>query len=149
MQDSESKLARLRGQTNGASSRSSSDEGKKSVKMERRSTSPIHRNEGSSRNQHQSKPELLIPSVSLKISQPILIPGSSAKASINSSSQASPSISNPIAGSRVKANNSQRLPIQQEDMKIKEKGTKRKFGKTFISSVTFADTSICILPVHI
>ncbi|KAF7834032.1 U5 small nuclear ribonucleoprotein 40 kDa protein-like [Senna tora] len=127
LQDSESKLARLRGQANVVSSRSSLGEGTKTVKKER-SDSPIPKNEGSSKSQHQSKPELLIPSVSPKISQPILLPGSSTKASVNSSSQASPSVStHSITGSKMKTNKSIRPSTQQEDIKTKEKGTKRKF----------------------
>lgn len=140
LQDSESKLARLRGQT--VSSRSTLDDGIKTLKTERRSNSPIDRNEGSTKNRHQSKPELLIPSLNPKISQPVLLPKSSSKASITSSSEATPGVHNsPITGgsSRGKSDKSQsnRLSSEQQKTEVKEKGTKRKFGKKLISRITF------------
>ncbi|KAI4343544.1 hypothetical protein L6164_010881 [Bauhinia variegata] len=128
LQDSESKLARLRGQTYVASSRNCLTDEPKTIKMERRSISPVHRNEGSSRNQHHSKPELLIPAASPRISQPMLLQGSSAKASINSGSQVSPSVStHSTTGARVKTDKPQRLFTEQEHIEIKDRGTKRKF----------------------
>ncbi|KHN09707.1 WD repeat-containing protein 48 like [Glycine soja] len=130
LQDSESKLARLRGQT--VSSRSTLDDGIKTLKTERRSNSPIDRNEGSTKNRHQSKPELLIPSANPKISQPVLLPKSFSKASITSSSEATPGVhSSPITGgsSRGKSDksHSNRLSSEQQKTEVKEKGTKRKF----------------------
>ena len=100
--------------------------------------SPIHRNGGSEKNQHQPKQELHVPP---KNSPAKLLSGSSGKATINSNSQASPSVStHSVSGARVKPIESQRLPTKKEDVKIKEKGTKRKFGKTLITSVSFINT---------
>ncbi|XP_061357128.1 uncharacterized protein LOC133301511 [Gastrolobium bilobum] len=130
LEDSESKLARIRGQTNAVSSKSSLDDRIKTVKTERRSSSPIDRNEGSSKNQYQSKPELIIPAVTPKISPPILLPRSSANASISSSSEAIASVHTPSihgSGSRVKSDKSHRLSSEQQNIEIKDKGTKRKF----------------------
>ncbi|XP_014524268.1 uncharacterized protein LOC106780490 [Vigna radiata var. radiata] len=129
LQDSESKLARLRGQTNAVSSRNTFDDGIKTVKTERRSNSPIDRNESSIKTLHQSKPELLIPSVNPKISQPVLLPKPS-KASVSSNSEATPGIHNsPITGdsSRGKSDKSHRISSEQQKTEIKDKGTKRKF----------------------
>jgi len=129
LQDSESKLARLRGQTTTLSSRNTLDNGIKAVKTERRSNSPIDRNEGSIKNRHQSKPELLIPSVNPKISQPVLLPKPSSKASVSSEAT-------PVTGdsSRAKSDNSHshRMSSEKQTPEIKDKGTKRKFGKLFI-----------------
>ncbi|XP_054822527.1 uncharacterized protein LOC129320889 isoform X1 [Prosopis cineraria] len=149
LQDSESKLARLQGHPDVVSGTSSLGGGTKSVKMEHRSNSPIHRNEILSKNQHQSKPELLVPAVTPKISQPKLLPGSSAKASISSNFQASPSVStHSVIASRVKTNESQRLSTKQEDVKSKEKGTKRKFEqkehKELIPSIR-TNSSPCLI----
>lgn len=140
LQDTESKLARLRGHTKAVSSRNTVDDEIKTVKTERRSNSPIDRNEGSIRNRHQSKPELLIPSVNPKISQPVLLPKPSSKASVSSNSEATPGIHNsPITGdsSRGKSDksHSHRLSSEQQKTEIKDKGTKRKFGKLFISRI--------------
>ncbi|XP_027356294.1 uncharacterized protein LOC113865752 [Abrus precatorius] len=134
LQDSESKLARLRGQSNAVLGKSSLNDGIKIVKTECRSNSPIDRNEGSYKNQNQSKPELLIPSVNPKISQPVLLQRSSAKASINSSSEASPVVhTSPITGSSSRAksdkSHSHRLSSEQQKVEIKDKGTKRKYDQ--------------------
>ncbi|KAI4336397.1 hypothetical protein L6164_014929 [Bauhinia variegata] len=103
LRDSESKLARLRGQTNLASSRNCFTEEPKTIKMERRSNSPVHRNESSSRNQRQSKPELLIPT-------------------------ASPSVStHSSTGARIKTEKPHMLSTKQECIETKDRGTKRKF----------------------
>lgn len=105
MQDSESQLARLRGQSNALTSVTRLDDGIKAVKTERRSISPV-------KNRHQSKPELIIPAVTPKVSQkPIK---SSSKA------EASP----PVTGG--KSDKSRRE--QQSIVEVKDKGTKRKFG---------------------
>lgn len=127
LRDSESKLARFRGQTNVVSSRSCGDDRAIAVKMERRSKSPIDRNEGSSKNQHQSRPELHIPNAAPKDSQPIPLSKSSAKSSMSSGAEAS----------RGKSDKSHRLASGQQNIEIQDKGTKRKFGKTLISRVAF------------
>ncbi|KAH9770284.1 WD REPEATS REGION domain-containing protein [Citrus sinensis] len=90
LEDSQSKLARLRCQDNVVSSRSSPANGTNSVKVERRSISPVRINEGSSRNKSQSRTELLIPAVNPKISEPIKSTWSGAKDPSGSSTQASP-----------------------------------------------------------
>ncbi|MED6148411.1 hypothetical protein PIB30_052907 [Stylosanthes scabra] len=130
LQDSETKLARLRGQPNSAvSSRSSLDNGIKTVKEERRSISPTDRNGGYSKKQNQSKPELVIPAVQPKTSQSTP-PRSSTKAPITSGSEASPSVHSSAitgSGSRVKSEKSQRPPPEHKSTEDKDKGTKRKF----------------------
>ncbi|KAM6600311.1 hypothetical protein CsatA_019920 [Cannabis sativa] len=109
-------------------SKSIVDNGTKSVKVERRSSSPVRNNENSSRKQLQSKPELLIPAVTPKTSQPLVSSGS--KTSRSSTVQASSSVSN-LSNSAVKAkgDKSSRIYSERETTKTheKEKGTKRKF----------------------
>lgn len=141
MQDSESKLARLRGQTkltNAVSSRSSLalEDGVRAVKTERRSNSPVgfDRNEGSSKNNTQSnKPELVIPALTPKVvSPPVLLPRSSAnnKASMSSNSEATPPVTG--GGKSDKSHIHNRLSSEQQNVESnKDKGTKRKFGNTF------------------
>ncbi|PON97474.1 hypothetical protein TorRG33x02_066760 [Trema orientale] len=156
LSDSESKLARLRGAVsskkyvdNGAKSiklesgsitpvhidessskqpqsKSEVDNGTKSVKVERRSLSPVRINENSSRKQLQSKPELLIPAVIPKTSQPLTSAGS--KASRSSTAQVSSLVSN-HSNSAVKAkgDKSSRVSSDRETTQTQEKGTKRKF----------------------
>ncbi|XP_009339039.2 uncharacterized protein LOC103931318 isoform X1 [Pyrus x bretschneideri] len=127
--DTEIKLARLRRQDRVGSTRSSPASGTNSVKVERRSTSPIHLNEGSSRHQHQSKTELFIPAVSPKVSHPTTVARSSGKAPVNSSAQASPSVSSqPVSANRMKGDKSYRNSSKQE-VEVQDKGTKRKFEK--------------------
>ncbi|XP_062091508.1 uncharacterized protein LOC133797577 isoform X2 [Humulus lupulus] len=107
-------------------SKSIVDNGIKSVKVERRSSSPVRNNENSSRKQLQSKPELLIPAVTPKTSEPLMLSGS--KTSRSSAAQASSSVSN-LSNSAVKArgDKSSRVYSERETTKTQEKGTKRKF----------------------
>ncbi|XVF08597.1 hypothetical protein REPUB_Repub07fG0016800 [Reevesia pubescens] len=119
LQDSQSKLARLRGRHNTTSSNASLPT--KSVKVERRSVSPEHIN-GGSKNQPQSRTELVIPSVNPKISQPIKPAGSGAKTTIGLEASAA---SNRAV--KVKAEKSHRSSSDAEVVETKDRGTKRKF----------------------
>ena len=158
LRDSESKLARLRGAVsskkdvdNGTKSiklesgstiplhlnessskhtqsKSEVNNETKSVKVERRSLSPVRINESSSRKQLQSKPELLIPAVIPKTSQPLTSAGG--KTSRNSTSQVSSSVSNNSnTAVKAKGDKSSRSS-DRETTQTQDKGTKRKFGKT-------------------
>lgn len=126
LEDSQSKLARLRCQDNVVSSRSSPANGTKSVKVERRSVSPLHINEGSSRNRSQSRTELLIPAVNPKISEPIKSTWSGAKDPSGSSTQASPA-AHSIGIVKVKGEKSHRNSSDSEIVEVRDRGTKRKF----------------------
>ncbi|KAM1736822.1 hypothetical protein FF1_015108 [Malus domestica] len=96
--DAEIKLARLRRQDKVGSTRSSPGGGTRSPKVERRSTSPIHLNEGSS-----------------------------GKNPVNSSAQASPSVScQSISANRTKGDKSYRNSSKQ-DVEVQDNGKKRKF----------------------
>lgn len=124
LQDSQSKLARLRGRDT-VSSRSSQSNETKTVKVERRSTSPDD-DEGHSRRKPQSKPELLIPSVTPKISRPIKPSGSGMKVLASPTTQGSPSCSNSVV--RVKEETSCRRSPDRRVVDGQDRGTKRKFG---------------------
>lgn len=127
LNESQTKLARLRSQNKAVSTKASPSNGIKSVKEERRSTSPIHLSESSSRNQPQSKTELLIPAVTPKVSQPTKLSGSSGKAQVSSSSQASPSVSSQsFSATKAKGDKPYRSSSKQE-VEVQDKGTKRKF----------------------
>lgn len=118
LHDSQSKLARLRSQSNAVPIKGSLDNARKDVKVERRSTSPIHINGGSSRNQSQSKPELLIPAVNPKLSQPI-------KSSNISKTQYK-------SATKAKGGGPSRVSFEPEVVEIQDKGTKRKLGEIFL-----------------
>ncbi|CAB4280403.1 unnamed protein product [Prunus armeniaca] len=127
LNDSETKLARLRRQDKVGSTKSSPGSETKSAKVEPRSTSPIHLSQGSTRNQPHSKTELLIPAVIPKISQPTKLAGSSGKAPVSSSAQVSPSVSSQsISATKEKGDKSYRTSSKQE-VEIQDRGTKRKF----------------------
>lgn len=135
LQDTECQLARLRGQTHLVSSRSCLGDITKTVKTERRSTSPIHRNESSSKIQHKHKPLLVIPSVTPQSSQSqhILLPTSEG-ASISTGLQACPSLTtHSITSAKVKSEKSCRTSSEDKLIEVKGKHKKRKMGKTFIS----------------
>ncbi|KAK9187883.1 hypothetical protein WN944_019282 [Citrus x changshan-huyou] len=134
LEDSQSKLARLRCQDNVVSSRSSPANGTKSVKVERRSISPVRINEGSSRNKSQSRTELLIPAVNPKISEPIKSTWSGAKDPSGSSTQASPA-AHSIGIVKVKGEKSHRNSSDSEIVEVRDRGTKRKFVVTFMVSI--------------
>ncbi|XP_057422502.1 uncharacterized protein LOC130716516 [Lotus japonicus] len=124
LHDSESKLARLRGPANAVSSRKNDrldNNGIKSVKMERRSSSPVDRNEGSSKNHHQSqsKSELVIPAVAPKVSLLTMLQKSAAKSVLSSGSEASG------GGKAEKA--LARVSSEQQNTEVKERAAKRKF----------------------
>ncbi|KAF3443118.1 hypothetical protein FNV43_RR17039 [Rhamnella rubrinervis] len=120
LNDSQSKLARLRGRSDATSSKSHLDNGTKTVKVEHRSTSPIHKNDGSSRKQSQSKPELLIPAVTPKISQPTKLAGSGPQASALVSSHS-------YSPLKAKGEKPSIMFSQQEVTESQDKGMKRKF----------------------
>lgn len=131
LHDSKSKLARLRTHSNGLSSKGTAANETKNLKVERRSTSPINISEDSSRHQPQSRPELLIPSVNPKVSQHINSAKFGAKPSNGSSSQSGPSVSTQsYSAMKVKGDKPSRFSTEpEEEVKIQDKGTKRKFGE--------------------
>ena len=136
LNDSQSKLARLRSNSNAVSSKGAVQNGTKKLKVERRSPSPIRKSEDSSRHQPQSKPELLIPSVNPRFSQPINLARSSAKASSSSSTQSSPSFSTQSYSAMKSKGDIPSRVSSEEVVNIQEKVTKRKFGEThFLNSV--------------
>ncbi|KAG2678385.1 hypothetical protein I3843_11G000800 [Carya illinoinensis] len=123
LHDSQSKLARLRSQSNVVPIKGSLDNATKNVKVERRSTSPIRINEGSSRNHSQSKPELLIPAANPKLSQPI-------KSSNISKTQANPPVSTQYnSATKAKGGRPSRVSSEPEVVEIQDKGTKRKLDE--------------------
>lgn len=153
LHDSKSKLARLRTHSNGLSSKGTAENGTKNLKVERRSTSPINISEDSSRHQPQSKPELLIPSVNPKVSQHINSAKFGAKPSHVSSTQSGPSVSTQsYSAMKVKGDKPSRVSIEpEEEVKIQDKGTKRKFEqkehKDLITSIS-SRSSPCIVRCH-
>ena len=97
--DSQAQLGRLRSKDNAISSRSSLDLEPRKVKVERRSTSPLRLT---------SRPELLIPAVNPKVSQPVKLPDAGTRAREKSHGNSS----------------------EQETIEVQDKGTKRKFGNS-------------------
>ncbi|KAE8711866.1 protein MEI2-like 4-like isoform X1 [Hibiscus syriacus] len=118
LQDSQSKLARLRRRHNTTFSNASL--ASKSVKVDQRSTPECIN--GGSKMKPQSKTELVIPSVNPKISQPIKPPGSSEKTAI--SLEASPASNRAM---KVRAEASYRNSSNSEVVESKDRGAKRKF----------------------
>lgn len=130
MQDTQSQLARLRRRAKGLSSSEKSNDGLKRVKVERRSASPVQ-TRGGSDGRPQAKPELLIPSVNPRISQPVMLAGSGGKSSIGSDAQVGPLMSTQSSGNpKVKSEKPHKTSSAKED--IQHKRTKRKFGNTLI-----------------
>ncbi|XP_024027452.1 uncharacterized protein LOC21387484 [Morus notabilis] len=146
LQDSQFKLARLRG---AASSTKNQANETKSVKVERRSispvsckqsqskaeldngtkrvkvepASPVHVNDGPSRKQLQSKPELLIPAVF----QPVIPAAAKTSRSSTATAQVSSSVSNHSnSHAKEKGDKTLRISSDCEIVQNKEKGTKRK-----------------------
>lgn len=134
VEDLHSKLARLRSRKNVASTKNSPGDDIKVVKVERRSISPVRITEDSRQNQPQSRPQLVIPAVNAKISQPVLMVGSSSKDSNGSQFQSRKpkmSVQNNIV-SKLKGSESRITPTEPEASEVQaKKGTKRKFGKIF------------------
>jgi hypothetical protein len=134
LKDTESKLARLRGQTNPVQSttqnltnsdnndNNNNNNGILAVKTERRSNSPIDRNEHSYKSNNQSKPALVIPAVTPKISRP------PAAARASCSARVTP----PVSSASVTAGKSDKPRREQQNDQVKDRRTKRKFGKPFI-----------------
>ncbi|OMO94736.1 hypothetical protein CCACVL1_05854 [Corchorus capsularis] len=123
LQDSESKLARFRGQHNASSSSGSHANGIRNVKVERRSISPERVN-GSSKNLPQPRTELVIPSVNPKTSQPVKSGGSGANTAAICGLEASPASNKAV---KVKKEKSHRTSADAEVVESKDRGTKRKF----------------------
>ncbi|KAI7984932.1 putative WD repeat-containing protein alr3466 [Camellia lanceoleosa] len=126
LEDSQSKLARLRGRDIATSSKNSKGDDVKDVKVDRRSASPFQISEDSSPNQPQSRPQLIVPAVNPKVSPPIkMAPGT--KASSGSHSQARIQASSHTNSTvKHKGDKSQRTS-EIEATEIQAKGTKRKF----------------------
>ncbi|KAA3458198.1 protein tipD-like [Gossypium australe] len=122
-QDSQSKLARLRGRRFLASSNASLLATKR-VRVEQRIVSPEHINIGSE-NLLLPKTELIIPNVSPKISQPIKPEGLVAKTIIDLEETAA---SNRAVRKRAKKSNTSST-TDVEVVEIKDGGTERKFEK--------------------
>ncbi|TYI17890.1 hypothetical protein ES332_A07G054800v1 [Gossypium tomentosum] len=122
-QDSQSKLARLRGRRFLTSSNASLLATKR-VTVEQRIVSPEHINIGSE-NLLQPKTELIIPNVSPKISQPIKPEELVAKTIIDLEETAA---SNRAVRKRAKKSNTSST-TDVEVVEIKDGGTKRKFEK--------------------
>ncbi|XP_052184051.1 uncharacterized protein LOC127796045 [Diospyros lotus] len=128
LEDSESKLARLRGRSTITSFNNSKGDVSKNVKVECRSTSPIQITETSSQSQSLSRPQLLIPAANPKISQPMRMVGSGTKASSGSHAEDRISGLNHIDSvSKQKGDKSHKISSEQEASEIQTKGTKRKF----------------------
>ncbi|XP_059643025.1 uncharacterized protein LOC132284899 [Cornus florida] len=128
LEDTQFKLARLRGRDNGTPSKYSLGDNIKEVKVERRSTSPMQINEASSKRQLQSRPQLVIPAVNPKISQSTKMAESGVNALVSSSGRAGTSVSSHNDSAvKVKRENSNRNSSEQEVVEIQAKGTKRKF----------------------
>ena len=128
LKESQTKLARLRSQKKSESSNAPPSSGTKSVKEERRSTSPVPL-----RSQPQSRTELLIPAVAPRVLQPPKVAGSSGRGQVSSNSQASASVSSQSnSAGKEKGDKSYRSSSKQ-DVDVQDRGTKRKFGKTLAS----------------
>lgn len=114
--DAEKKLARLREQRINPPSKASLRNGSKTVKLE----SPSHVNENASRNQPQSKTELVIPAANPKISQPIKMVEASTKASLSTVPKMKLEGERPSTSSHA-----------VEAVEIKDKGANVKIGNPF------------------
>lgn len=126
LHDSESKLARLRRQSNAVSSKDSLKSRAVNVKVEQ-TVNEV------SRPQPLSKPELVIPAVTPKISQNSALAGNGAKSSSSSRAQSSPShIKNVIKveGDKNIGNSSLR-----ETSNTSDRGTKRKLGRILVGQI--------------
>ncbi|KAK2391345.1 guanine nucleotide-binding protein subunit beta-1 [Trifolium repens] len=140
LKDTESKLARLRGQTNPVQSttqnltnsdnndnnnNNNNNNGILAVKTERRSNSPIDRNEHSYKSNNQSKPALVIPAVTPKISRP------------------------PAAARASCSGKSDKPRREQQNDQVKDRGTKRKFEqKEHQELIPLLRTSSTVKMVH-
>ncbi|KAF6158755.1 hypothetical protein GIB67_040269 [Kingdonia uniflora] len=94
LNDSLSKLARLRSRDNSTGSKNLLGDGSVNVKVDRKTSgpvTPISTNESNSRSQVQSRPQLVIPAVNPKIAQPVKLAESNSKSTVGSGSRASSS----------------------------------------------------------
>ncbi|GFZ03954.1 transducin family protein [Actinidia rufa] len=137
LEDSKSKLARIRIHDSVISSKSSRGDGIKDFKVKRRSISPIQIIRDSTQNQPQSRPQLVIPAVNPKISSPMKMVGSLTNDS-SSQVQARKSrmtVLNPSnSDAKLTEDKYHKTPSEQEATEVHDKGTKRKFGKSFAFS---------------
>lgn len=102
--DSQVQLGRLRSKDNAVSSRNSLDNESRKVKVERRSTSPLRL---------PSRPELLIPAVNPKASQPLKLADAGTQ-----------------SRERSHGNSSER-----ETVEVQDRGIKRKFGNSLTCQI--------------
>ncbi|KAK3006019.1 hypothetical protein RJ639_016101 [Escallonia herrerae] len=129
LEDSQSKLARLRGrdnpelvQDNIKSSKNPPGDGVKDVKLEQRSTNTVQTSEVSSQNEQQFRPQLVLPAVKPKLME------SGTKASSGSGSRPSTSVPTHMKSiAKPKGEKSHRSSSEQDDVERQNKGTKRKF----------------------
>ncbi|CAL1405639.1 unnamed protein product [Linum trigynum] len=97
----------------------------KNVKPENSSTSSLLVNGSSSRNQTQSRTELVIPAANPKVSQPLKSGGSGMRDSIRSSAQTSSSTQSDIVR-KVNAEKPGRIHSDSDVVENQDKGRKRK-----------------------
>uniref|UniRef100_A0A2P2K0U6 Uncharacterized protein n=2 Tax=Rhizophora mucronata TaxID=61149 RepID=A0A2P2K0U6_RHIMU len=121
LRGSHEQLARIRGRCKAVPSKPSSENGTKIIKVESRSTSPIHVDD-SPRIQPLCKTELLIPAVNPKSSRSVKSVGSGAKASNSLSGQSGPT-SHSYTIAKLKPEKSDGSSL---DVEVEEKGRKRK-----------------------
>ncbi|KAG5537302.1 hypothetical protein RHGRI_024673 [Rhododendron griersonianum] len=152
VEDLHSKLARLRSRNKVASSKNSPGDDIKVVKDD----SPVRISEDSRQDQPQSRPQLVIPAVNPKISQPVIMVGSSTKESSEASGsqfqsrKPRMSVHNNIV-SKLKGNESHSTSTEPEASEVQaKKGTKRKFEQkehkeliSLICSRSYANTIHC------
>lgn len=129
LNDSQSKLARLRSRDGLSGSRKNVGDSSRSVKEERKSPSPVYIEDNYSRKQSQSKPQLIIPALKPKIAQPVKLEESSAKpfGSVSRTSVSSTTQSNGVG--KQKGEFSSKHPAEIEVVELQAKGRKRKLGK--------------------
>ncbi|KAL5707911.1 hypothetical protein ACHQM5_018760 [Ranunculus cassubicifolius] len=127
LNDSQSKLARLRSRDNLSGSRKSIGESSGIVKEVPKIFSPVKIEESPSRRQSQVRPQLVIPAVNPKIAQPVKVVEPSLRSSVGSGSQAPVSTSSQTNGVRkVKEEFSSKPSADVEVVVVQAKGRKRK-----------------------
>ncbi|OVA20874.1 WD40 repeat [Macleaya cordata] len=151
LNDSKSKLARLRSRDNSKVSKKLLSNGSSHIKVEHSSSSPACTDEGHSRTQAQSRPQLLIPAVNPKIAQPVKLE-SNTKASAGPGNRASlsfPTHSN--SGGKQKGDSFYRPSSDLEAVEAKDKGTKRKLEQkehTEVIPLIRSSDSPCLIRCH-
>ncbi|KAL6996833.1 hypothetical protein U1Q18_006962 [Sarracenia purpurea var. burkii] len=128
LEGTQSKLARIRRKKSVSSSKNTLGDVIHDAKIEQRSISPIQIREDSSKNQPQSRPQLIIPAVTPKNSQPIKTMASFTNDSKGSHAQSGMLVPSPPNSTiKVKGDKSHRTPSEPEVTEVQTKGTKRKF----------------------